>query len=264
MGQASYPQEAREGVSRQLWCGLFGVHLVSDVHERACDLGLALPLGAKRRRRLERIREAGLLFVHVPKAAGMSISAALYGDQIKHASIRLSRHLDPALRTLPSFAVLRDPAERFLSAYRYARVGGSANNEVAEPFRTLYRDFRSIDDALDHVAAAKGPYAVDHIFRPQRWYVTDRKGRVAVDRLIAMEEIARLPLLVPGFPSAPLPELNRSAPTHAESLTRAQIARLRGLYAGDYWLWAGIGQRMRAERPSERPALVGIEPLLAM
>ena len=74
---------------------------------------------------------------------------------------------------LPSFAVLRDPTARFLSAYRYGRAGGSAINDVAEPFRTLYRGFRSIDDALDHVETAASPYAVDHIFRPQSWYVGD-------------------------------------------------------------------------------------------
>ena len=59
---------------------------------------------------LARIEQAGLLFVHIPKAAGMSISDALYGDQVKHVSIRLLHHLDGGrLAGLLSFAVMRDP-----------------------------------------------------------------------------------------------------------------------------------------------------------
>jgi len=198
------------------------------------------------------VREAGLLFVHIPKAAGMSISEALYGAQIKHASIRLHRHLDRALRDMPSFAVMRDPADRFLSAYRYGRAGGSANNDVAEPFRTRYMAFRSIDEALDHVETASSPYAVDHIFRAQSWYVTDDKGRVAVDRLVAIDDLDQLPSLVPGFPACSLPALNRSQPIEVPRLNAAQHARLRVIYADDYALWENVARRIAAPQRAEQ------------
>ncbi len=238
MGPSSL--EPRHDTRRHLVCRLFGVRLVSDIHERAGDLGVSIPPGRGRRERIARIAEAGLLFIHIPKAAGMSISQALYGTQVKHLSIRLARRLDGGrLAALPSFAVLRDPTARFLSAYRYGLAGGSANNEVAEPYRALYRDFRSIDDALDHVEGAASPYAVDHIYRPQSWYVSDARGRVAVDRLLTMDDIPDLPKLVPRFPDRAMPCLNRS-PAIEMPLTAQQRGRLRRLYAVDYVLWEKV------------------------
>lgn len=232
--------EPRQGARRHLACRLFGVRLISDIHERACDLGVTIPAGRGRRERIARIAEAGLLFIHVPKAAGMSISQALYGTQVKHLSIRLARRLAGGrLAALPSFAVLRDPTARFLSAYRYGRAGGSAVNDVAEPFQALYRGFRSIDDALDHVEGAAGPYAVDHIFRPQSWYLADAQGQIAVDRLLTMDDIPDLPRLVPGFPDRAVPCINRS-PSIDMPLTARQRGRLQRLYAPDFTLWEKI------------------------
>ncbi len=234
-------------------CRAARVHLISDVHERGCDLGLAVPMGAGRRARVERIAETGLIFVHIPKTAGMSVSDALYGGQVKHGSIRWLRHVDGGrLAGLPSFAVLREPMERFLSAYRYGRAGGGANNDVADPFRALYQGFRSIDDALDHVEQASNPYQVDHIFRPQHWYITDRLGRIAVDRLVRMTDLPRLAALVPGFPDRPLPCLNRSSGA-ATGLTAEQQARLRDLYAVDFALWER-GHPLREMRTPARAA----------
>lgn len=237
---------SRYDALRRLACRVAGVRLVSDIHERACDLGLPLPIGRKRRARIERIAQAGLIFVHIPKVAGMSISAALYGAQTGHSSIRLLRRVaDGRLAKLPSFAVLRDPAERFLSAYRYAQLGG-ADDEVAEPFRTLYRGFRSIDDALDHLEQAGNPYRIDHIFRPQYWYITDQTGHIAVNRLLRIEDLPRLPLLIPGFPTFPLPRLNRS-PGAPATLSSRQLARLEGLYSNDFALWRKLLDPPHAE-----------------
>lgn len=238
MGPSSF--EPRLNARRHLACRLFGVRLISDIHERACDLGIAIPPGRGRRERIARIAEAGLLFIHVPKAAGMSISQALYGTQVKHLSIRLARRLDGGrLAGLPSFAVLRDPTARFLSAYRYGRAGGTIVNDVAEPFHAIYRGFRSIDDALDHVEKATRPYAVDHIFRPQSWYLADAQGRIGVDHLLTMDDIPDLPRLVPGFPDRAVPCINRG-PVIDMPLTAPQRARLRRLYTADFVLWEKV------------------------
>lgn len=222
---------------KHLIARLLGIRLISDIHERASDLNMRLPSGAKRRRRLDAIRDAGLLFVHIPKNAGMSICQALYAAQIKHASIRYYLRAAPDLvRAVPSFAVLRDPAERFVSAYRYARSGGSAENAVAAPFRDRYRTFGGIDDALNHVATARTLYEVDHIFRPQSWYVTDRHGAVAVDHLLSFADIGRIAAIVPGAPPIRLGHLNRVSTAQAALLPR-HIDRLRTLYAQDYALF---------------------------
>lgn len=210
---------------------LVGLRLVSDIPERLCDLGLKPMLDAKRRGRLEAIRQAGVLFVHVPKNAGMAISTALYGRQVKHASIRYYARAAPdLLRDLDSVAVIRDPVERFLSAYDYARAGGSADNRVSAPFRDLYMRFRSVDDALDHIESARSPYHMDHIFRPQSWYVTDAQGLVAVRRLVPFSRIGELATMLGR--SEPIPAVNcRSGPRTA--ITRVHAWRIRHLYRED-------------------------------
>ncbi|UAK23338.1 sulfotransferase family protein [Sphingomonas nostoxanthinifaciens] len=226
-------ERVRYAVARML-----GLRLISDIYERACDLNITLPAGAKRRRRLVALRHAGALFIHIPKNAGQSVSHALYGMQVKHASIRYYRRAAPDLARLPSFAILRDPVERFASAYHYARQGGHPDNRITPGFFRIYSRFGGVDDALDHVEAARSVYDVDHVFRPQSWYVTDRHGAVAVDRLLDFSELAEIERLVPGCSIGPVGHLNRLArPDHA--LTPAQAERVRRLYAADVALIAG-------------------------
>lgn len=215
----------------------FGVKLTSDIHERLCDLGLTPPLGRERRQRLAAIRRVGTLFVHVPKNAGMSVSHALYGRQVKHSTIRYYQRVAPDLASAtPSFAVIRDPIERFLSAYRYARMGGSGDNVVSLPFRRTYRALSSIDMALDHLEAARFPYGVDHIFRAQSWYVLDEAGRVSVGRLILLDDLASYMATAHGLV---LHRINRGTDGR-ESLTSAQAERLRRLYCRDFELFNAL------------------------
>lgn len=49
------------GLPQRLLCSTFRVRQYNDVHARAADLKLRLPLGRKRLQRIERIREAGAL-----------------------------------------------------------------------------------------------------------------------------------------------------------------------------------------------------------
>lgn len=165
----------------------------------------------------------------------MAVSHALYGEQVRHASIRYYGAVAPALaKSLPTLAVFRDPIERFRSAYVYARAAGSRDNRVSEPFRSVYLTFRDVDDALDHLEAADWPYGVDHIFRPQSWYVTNGRGALAVDHLVALPDLAdALSALAPW--AGPLPDLNRTA-GEKPTLTPRQEWRLRYLYASDFAL----------------------------
>ncbi|PZQ55987.1 MAG: hypothetical protein DI570_21455 [Phenylobacterium zucineum] len=232
---------------------LLGVRLNGDVSERFCDLGLRPPVGARRRVRMNLFQDHGVLFIHVPKTAGMAVSQALYGLQVQHASIRYYQTVAPRLaRAATSFAVVRDPIERFLSAYAYARAGGSTENRVSDPFRDTYQAFRDVDEALDHLEEAQWPYGVDHIFRPQAWYLTDRTGKLAVDHLVDLRGLDdALAWLAPW--SGGLPTLNCSrAPK--PFLSARQEWRIRYLYADDMDLMRRA--RADAERRSNQP----IEP----
>lgn len=114
----------------------------------------------------------------------------LYGLQIKHASVRYYARAAPKLLgDVGSFAVVRDPVERFQSAFDYAKAGGSRDSRISAPFRERYMAFRSFDDALDHVERARSPYQIDHIFRSQFWYVADAEGEIRVKRLVPFDRV---------------------------------------------------------------------------
>ncbi|MCC2976568.1 sulfotransferase [Sphingomonas sp. PL-96] len=241
------------------------VHLVGDLYERACDRGVSLPLDAKRRERLACIARAGALFIHIPKNAGMSISAALYDQQIKHASIRYYQLAAPDLvRRVVSFAVVRDPVARFASSLSYAQAGGGKDNAVSEPFRDRYRSFRTADDALDHLETATSLYQLDHIFRPQSWYLRGIDGALAVDRIFAMSDTDALQAFLDAGGGPKLRHLNASDPRRP-SLSAKQIDRIERFYAKDRVLFdsvAGRGSRSDAQTGSSHGATPPWQPPL--
>ena len=83
-----------------------------------------------RAKRLLRSREpsfklydnVGVVFIHIAKNAGSSIVNSLYGRGVPHNSAQYLNAIDSTVlyRTF-SFAVLRDPADRFSSAFYYLK-----------------------------------------------------------------------------------------------------------------------------------------------
>jgi Sulfotransferase family len=213
---------------------LTGLKLVSDLHERPTFAGLYPPLDPKLRRRLKRVRGAGVLFIHIPKNAGMSVSNILYGTPVFHPTIRYYQRVAPdVVRDFPSFAIWRDPVERFVSAYRYAQAGGARTVSVSRAFRNQYLAFSSLEGAIDHVETAPSLFDVDHIFRPQFWYVANMAGRIGVQTLCMIEDLNRAVALdaLPGLRS--IGRINESKIIDVD-LTRAQRQRLEQLYPIDF------------------------------
>ena len=217
---------------------LLGVSLSGDLHERATDCGVTLPLSRQRVQRIQCIEAARIMFIHVPKCAGMAVCEALYGTQLKHGTIRWYRQYAPHLDDIPSFAILRDPVARFVSAYRYATAGGSKENRVSEPFNQQYQAWRCIDEALDHVESVRSIYRLDHIFRPQQWYITDRNGAVDVDVLFSVDDPA-LSRFIQMLGGRALRHVNRSTAA-APQLSSGQEERIPKLYQADVVLHAAV------------------------
>ena len=210
-----------------------GVKMSSDLHERLAELHIPYPPGPKRQERIRMIRHCGLLFIHIPKNAGTSISHTIYDMDIGHETIRYFHARMHDVRKYPSFAILRDPLKRFLSAYRYAQMGGSSDRRVSAGFRGRYMNFRCIDDALDHIANARSPYDIDHIFRQQKWYLTDKNGEIAVDHLFMMDDMDSVSSFMKKYTSRYIPHINRT-PYDAPPLNVDQIHRIRLIYNDDY------------------------------
>lgn len=217
-----------------------GLKLIGDLHERPSFPGIYPPLTPLLRNRLQRIRETGVLFIHIPKNAGMSVSSTLYNEQVFHPTIRYYARVAPDIaEDLPSFAVWRNPVERFVSAFRFGQAGGSHEVSVARAFRDRYRAFQTLDDAIDHVCMTPSLYDLDHIFRPQFWYVADMAGRIAVDSLCMIDDLERMVARFarPGFQK--IAWINKSKPREID-LTPRQLARLRHLYSIDFAIYEAL------------------------
>src|ERR1700761_2403942 len=151
---------------------LFGVYYESDIYDRFCG---AVPRAMRAFQwRIDPAFSARqLIFVHVPRAAGMSVAEALGARPQSHYSMRYYRAVAPRFAAAAeSFAVLRDPFERFASAYAIVRAGGAERVRLASPFARQTAHIRSVDDYLAFLET-RGPLQCDHVMRPQSWYITD-------------------------------------------------------------------------------------------
>ncbi|MCB9411265.1 MAG: sulfotransferase family 2 domain-containing protein [Actinobacteria bacterium] len=202
----------------------------------------ALPAAALQYLRFARARRAwrspGVVFVHIPKNAGVSISRALYGRPLGHFSAREIQCRDPLLldRTY-SFAVLRDPLERAISAYRFATAGATEEMAVANPERYRSPEFADFDRFVCTWLVNQDLDDADGIFQSQASYV-EVDGRVAVAGLFNLADLTPLLKMLrqrvdPGLMLEHRNVTAKQAHIAASEESRAAIAHL---YRRDYEL----------------------------
>jgi len=231
------PRAARLIDSKRLNRALFGVYFEEDIYEK---LGRALPVAMRALPFLidPAMRARNLIFVHVPRVAGTSIGRALYGRQgSRHHSARVLRTLDPVFfGAARSFAVLRDPFDRFASAFAFVRARGSENCPLAEVFVRDTAKVVSIDDYLSYLEQ-RDDFSLDFVMRRQSWFVCDlASGEPLVKTLFLYgEDDAALALYLRAHGVTALPWLNRGA-GGVPPLSARQRRRVERLYADDFAL----------------------------
>ncbi len=148
-----------------------------------------VPLDILRRRSHWKSAEA--IFFHVPKAAGVSVSRALYGRPLGHYYAVDVRRICPTLfKDLLTFGVVRHPMDRLFSAYRFAITGGTAEMGMENPY--FYRNslFSSFDKFVNGWLVHQPIETLDGVFKPQYLYLCDGSD-VIVDKVIKMENLAQ-------------------------------------------------------------------------
>lgn len=182
------------------------------------------------------------IFVHVPKAAGQSVKAAMGihdDDAFGHLTAEGFRQADPdRFARYTVFAIVRDPVARLRSAFTYLKTTTRYAHDRAWAQRHLagIGDFGSFVDRLGSTAFRARVMPWIH-FRPQADFLTDLQGGVIVDRIIRLEGVDQLlpPLLAELGIDVELPRNNRSQPVcQSDQLDPARIAIVRELYAGDF------------------------------
>lgn len=131
----------------------------------------------------------GVIFIHVPKCAGVSVSKALYGKTLGHIQASTIKSFDDVFfSSLPKIAVLRDPVDRYLSAYSYVaqnyeRLKGSPGL----PSLNLIK--KGPEAVLNEWLLHKRSEETNYVFKAQDIFVIDHDGCIIVDKLIDFSSI---------------------------------------------------------------------------
>jgi len=214
---------------------LFGAYYEEDIYDQACRI-IPAAMRAFWWRVPARMAERNLIFVHVPRAAGTSISRALYGEGCTHHhSARYYRAVHPKLwARAQSFAVLRDPFDRFASAYAFVRAGGTPTCRLSNVFARQTAHVVTVDDYLSFLEDRE-PLDLDFVMRPQSWFVCDGDTPLVRNLFLYGEDDAALAAWLAPHGVGPLPWLNRSRRVEL-LLNPAQRRRIARLYAQDFAL----------------------------
>lgn len=138
-------------------------------------------------------RTIPLLFIHVPKCAGISIARQLYGRRIAHRPISFYINSDPTwLQTITSFAIIRNPYDRLVSAYEYSRQNGTDSATVDPAFYRQVQKYPNFERfVLEYLAPRTHAINIlDPVIRPQAFYICDDGGNPVVSKLFLFNELS--------------------------------------------------------------------------
>jgi hypothetical protein len=179
-------------------------------------------------------QEKELLFVHIPKTGGVSVNSSGLVPKGRHRSIvdPWTGKILPEFQGKYSFAIVRNPYDRFLSAYTYLMKGGQ-EHPVDLKYQSILQSYANLDAVLDDLRYLKRK--ILH-FEDQVYFIANHGGKILVDRVIRFENLKEeLVALHPGFEN--LPHKNAS-PREAKQppLTIEQKQKIAKAYRRDFKL----------------------------
>lgn len=166
----------------------------------------------------------GFLFIHIPKNAGTSLAKVLEIDSPSHYYLRdFEQQLLPEhFQSLKILAIVRNPWDRFVSLYNYARMEISHYHNNIEPEKSIYGvhdDYELLKDAsINACAHFLKEGALRHSYPYTQWntqskWLKNKQGHLVSTYFLGRmenvnEDVSALEELVGSVPS--LPYVNRS------------------------------------------------------
>jgi hypothetical protein len=143
-----------------------------------------------RRKIPKKVLDKDVLFVHIPKAAGMSICKSLYDGEIGHKrAIDFYRADKASFIRIKKFAIVRDPYSRLCSAYNFLLEGGMDNYFYDKEFGKFIKNFKNFDDFIfTWLSKGNNKYKYMH-FIPQTDFLLVN-GKMAVDKVGKLENLS--------------------------------------------------------------------------
>jgi hypothetical protein len=169
----------------------------------------------------EEVLRRKLLFIHIPKTAGVSIEHSLFGRTLfRHKSFRQFElaFSKSQLASLFKFTFVRNPWDRLVSAWTFLREGGM-NEQDKEWFSKNIAQFPDFESFVMKWLAGQNVVRTYVHFQPQMVFTRTGRGTVELDFVGRFENLAddfeRLSRLVGA--TAPLESRNRTPKRDARS-----------------------------------------------
>jgi len=140
-----------------------------------------------------------LIFIHIPKTAGTSITFEPFFDFVDihvphwHETWKFyQKNYPEEWKNYKKFAVIRDPVERFLSQYRMFKreiLDGKIEKDAEKDFQFLV-DSMDINEWVDFLYEdSNQTWELCHMWLPQTRWVCDENLNLKVDYLIRFDHL---------------------------------------------------------------------------
>lgn len=177
-----------------------------------------------------------LIFIHIPKAAGRSVSGVIFGNEKPGHYYSKDYQIASGVkhRDYYKFTFVREPLDRLHSSYNYLTSGGG--NSVDECFgNILAKETKNFEDFVLNWLDDKKLESWIHLV-PQSRYIYLDDGTCGVDFIGKFENInADFLLLMNDLKlDLDLPHSNRCSIQKSDSYSPLVIEKIRCLYKQDY------------------------------
>lgn len=171
------------------------------------------------------------IFIHIPKAAGTSVTNALFGPVSRHVPYFEYERANPRkFAEYFKFTFVRNPWDRLLSAYIFLKKGGLNEMDRAWADANLAR-FETFEQFVLEWVTEENVWSWVH-FKPQHHFICNKQGRCMMDFVGHMETLADDFATVTARlgTEAALPVLNKTRnegyPSHYSTQTREIVGRV--------------------------------------
>jgi hypothetical protein len=189
---------------------------------------------------MRQIHDTRLVFIHIPKTAGMAVVNA-FGLEHQTSDHSLTSPTDlPLLDSrFVRFTVFRNPVSRFVSAYKYSlsMLHNYRGNSVREDILNHGLD-KDVNLFLSFYQDKKQRLASNIHFTPQWYYYTKCKPSIVLRQEQLATDIDIVARLAPQH-FVGLTEKNKS-PSPADvntTLSEKSVETVNQIYRNDFFLW---------------------------
>jgi len=141
---------------------------------------------------LNAFNEKNIIFIHIPKTAGISLMRSIFGDVTLegHRSVSFYKQVfGDRYSNFFTFSIVRNPWDRLYSAYKFLEKGG-INRHDKHAFETHLSTYKDFEDFVLNGLNERIIWEIMH-FIPQYDFVCDNNGKIIVDYVGQFENLNR-------------------------------------------------------------------------